>query len=147
MALTFSPGPLARQPGPANYTIDGPRNRILLSPTEKRVRVVVGDGAGRRETVVDTTSAVLLHETGLLPRYYVPTSDVRTDLTAPSDTVTHCPYKGDASYWSLEAGGHTAENAVWSYEDPIPGMTAIAGYLAFYRDRMDGWSEEDTLPD
>ena len=69
------------------------------------------------------------------------------DLLTRTDHATRCPYKGDASYWTIEAGGRTAENAVWSYERPIPGMAAIARYLAFYRDRMDGWTEEDTLPD
>ena len=69
------------------------------------------------------------------------------DLLIRTEHATRCPYKGDASYWTLEAGGRTAENAVWSYEDPIPDMTAIAGYLAFYRDRMDPWSEENHRPD
>ena len=66
------------------------------------------------------------------------------DLLIRTEHATRCPYKGTASYWTVETGGRTAENAVWSCEDPIPGMTGITGYLlAFYRDRMDGWWEED----
>ena len=68
------------------------------------------------------------------------------DLLTRTAHSTHCPYKGEASYWTVEAAGRTAENAVWSYEHPIPEMAGIAGYVAFYRDRMDGWSEEDKDP-
>ena len=55
---------------------------------------------------------------------------------------TNCPLKGDASYWTLSVGGRNSENAVWSYEDPPPGIAAVKGYVAFYRDRVDSWHEE-----
>lgn len=98
------------------------------------------------EVVADSTRTLVMREADYLPVHYFPRDDVRMDLLTRTEHATRCPYKGNASYWTVEAGGRTAENAVWSYEDPIPGMTGIAGYLAFYRDRMDGWSEEDTPP-
>ena len=119
-----------------------PPRRIDVEPCAARVRIEFGG-----EVVADSTRTLLLHEADYPPVHYFPREDVRMDLLAGTERTTHCPYKGDASYWTLEAGGRTAENAVWSYERPIPGMAGIAGYLAFYRDRMDGWSEEDLLPD
>ena len=119
-----------------------PPRRIDVEPCAARVRVELGG-----EVVADSTRALLMREADYAPVHYFPREDVRMDLLTRTDHATRCPYKGDASYWTIEAGGRTAENAVWSYERPIPGMAAIARYLAFYRDRMDGWTEEDTLPD
>jgi uncharacterized protein (DUF427 family) len=65
------------------------------------------------------------------------------ELLDPTDHTSHCPYKGDASYWSVRVGDRIAENAVWSYPDPIPGAPPLSGYLAFYWNRMDEWWEED----
>jgi len=118
-----------------------PARRIDLEPCRARVRVEFGG-----EVVADSVHALLLHEANYPPVHYFPRDDVRMDLLRRTEHATRCPYKGDASYWTLEAGGRTEENAVWSYEDPIPGMTGIAGYLAFYRDRMDGWTEEKVRP-
>ena len=118
-----------------------PPRRIDVEPCTARVRVEFGG-----EVVADSTCALLLHEANYPPGHYFPREDVRMELLNRTDRATHCPYKGDASYWTLEAGGRAAENAVWSYERPIPGMTGIAGYLAFYRARMDAWSEDDILP-
>ena len=115
-----------------------PPRRIDVDPCPARVRVEFGG-----EVVADSTRALVMREADYAPVHYFPRDDVRMDLLVRTDHATRCPYKGDASYWTVEAGGRTAENAVWSYEDPIPGMTGIAGYLAFYRDRMDAWSEED----
>jgi len=96
------------------------------------------------EVVADSTRALVMREADYPPVHYFPRDDVRMDLLTRTGHATRCPYKGDASYWTVEAGGRAAENAVWSYEAPIPG---IAGYLAFYRERMDAWSEDDTRPD
>ena len=115
-----------------------PPRRIDVDPGAARVRVEFGG-----EVVADSARALVMREGDYPLVHYFPRDDVRMDLLTPTEHATHCPYKGDASYWTLEAGGRTAENAVWSYEHPIPGMTGIAGYLAFYRDRMDAWSEED----
>jgi uncharacterized protein (DUF427 family) len=93
--------------------------------------------------VADSTRALLLLEARHLPVYYFPPGDVRTDLLEPTDRTTHCPHKGDASYWSVRVGERVVRNAVWSYQDPIPGRDDIKGYLAFYWRRMDAWFEED----
>jgi uncharacterized protein (DUF427 family) len=68
---------------------------------------------------------------------YLPRADIKMDLLKPTAHHTHCPYKGDASYFSIEAGGRTADNAVWSYEQPFPAMAEIQEYLAFYPNRVD----------
>ena len=101
-------------------------------------RVSAGRVGG--EERADSVRTLLLFDESYPPVHYVPREDVRMDLLTCTGHATRCPYKGEASYWTVEAGGRTVENVVWSYEDPIPGMTAVAGYLAFYRDRMDGWS-------
>jgi uncharacterized protein (DUF427 family) len=115
-----------------------PRDRITLVPTQKRVRVGAGD-----MTIADSAATLLLLETGHRPVHYFPRDQVRMDLLAPTNHRTHCPYKGEASYWNLKADGRMVENAVWSYEQPIEGMEPIAGRLAFYWGKVDRWLEED----
>ena len=95
------------------------------------------------EVVADTTRAQYLRETKHLPVYYFPIDDVRRDLLIATDHSSHCPFKGDASYWTVKVGDHEAENAVWSYNQPYPEVAEIKDYLAFYWDRMDHWYEED----
>lgn len=97
-------------------------------------RVVV-TAAG--ETLADSVNAVVLHETGHAPVYYLPPADVRMERLQPSAHTTRCPFKGTARYWSVEAGGRTIDNAVWAYDTPLPGVADIAGKLAFYSDRVD----------
>lgn len=139
MGITITNGPLSRTPpSTVNYSIDGPNNKILFTPFPRRVRAVY---AG--ELVLDTQAGMLLHETGLMPALYVPVADVRTELLAKTDHSTHCPYKGDASYWSMTVGDRTAENAVWGYEQPLESVNFIEGYLALYWDRVDQWFDED----
>jgi uncharacterized protein (DUF427 family) len=139
MSLTMSPGPLSTSPpSDTNYTIDGPRHRLLATPFPRRVRAEFG-GA----TVFDTASGVLLHESNMLPMLYVPESDLVTSLLERTEHSTHCPFKGDASYWSITAGGRTAENAVWSYEAPLSGGSWLTGKYAFYWDRLAHWFDED----
>ncbi len=112
--------------------------RITLEPCAKRLRVVFGG-----ETIADTTDARLCHETRHLPVYYFPRADVRMDLLTPSARQTHCPFKGDASYWTIAVGGRSAADAAWSYDDPYDEAAAFADRMAFYWDRMDAWFEED----
>ena len=117
MTLTFPGAPLASEPpATTNYAIEGPRHRLLLHPFPRRVRARF---AG--EVVLDSTRGALLHESNILPRLYVPLEDVRADLLERTDHATHCPFKGDASYWSVRVGDRVAENAVWTYEEPIAG--------------------------
>lgn len=125
-------------PGRAPGFAKRPDYKLLFEPTEKRVRVQLGG-----QTVADSTATLLVLEQGHTPVYYFPRDDVRMDLLTPTDRSTHCPYKGDARYWTVAAGGRTAEDAVWSYEAPFDETKAIAGYMAFYWDRMDRWLEED----
>jgi uncharacterized protein (DUF427 family) len=95
------------------------------------------------KTIADSLCAGLMLEAGHMPVYYFPREDVRMELLEPSDHRTRCPYKGEASYWSVMAGRGRAENAAWSYEEPLAGMAQIKGWLAFYWDKVDHWLEED----
>src|SRR5262249_16419333 len=123
MSLTFPGGPLASDsPTSTNYDIDGPKHRLFLHPFPRRVRAPC---AG--ETVLDSTPGALLHESNILPRLYVPLEDVRGDLLERTDHSTHCPFKGDASYWSVRVGDLVAENAVWTYEEPIATAAWLRG--------------------
>jgi uncharacterized protein (DUF427 family) len=139
MSLTFSHGPLAHRPTAAvNYAIEGPRHRILFEPHPHRLRAVLGG-----ETVLDTTDGRLLHESGILPVLYVPIADLRQDLLEPTEHTTHCPFKGDASYWSVRVGDTLAENAVWHYPEPLPEAEWLKGYASIYWDAMDVWLDEE----
>jgi uncharacterized protein (DUF427 family) len=139
MTLTLGPAPLGTSGPPAvNYTVDGPRHRILFDHFPRRVRATFNG-----ETVLDTVAGRLLHESNILPVLYVPAGDVRTDLLVPTEESTHCPFKGDADYWSIVVGDRTAENAVWGYAGTLEGAEWLAGHLAFYWDRLDAWFDED----
>ena len=104
---------------------------ISVSAPVVAVRVEV-DGV----IVADTSTARVLREGNLPPRYYLPRTDVRTELLVATDRKTTCPFKGDASYWTLELDGGHHPNIVWCYEEPIPEMAAIAGLLCFYNERV-----------
>jgi uncharacterized protein (DUF427 family) len=93
--------------------------------------------------IADSTHPLLLLERNHRPVYYFPMDDVRMDLLKATDKHTHCPRKGDASYWTIEVGDRRADNAVWSYLDPIPQAAEIKGYVAFYRNKLDAWFEGD----
>ncbi|MGP9811648.1 DUF427 domain-containing protein [Rhodopseudomonas sp. NSM] len=111
--------------------IPGPDHPITITPNPKRVRVTAGDAV-----IADTTRALTLQEANYPPVHYIPRADAEMRLLAATDRSTHCPYKGDASYFSIEADGRTLANAIWSYEAPFPAMAEIAGYLAFYPDKV-----------
>ena len=101
-------------------------------------RVVVRHG-GR--TVADTRRALTLKEASYPPVHYVPREDVVEDLFERSTRHSHCPYKGDASYFTATAGGLVRRDAAWSYEEPFPAVAAIARHVAFYPDRVDAIEE------
>ncbi len=109
-----------------------PYTRVDILASSRHVRVEV-DGV----TVAASASPRILFETGLPPRYYLPLTDVRMDLLRPSDTETHCPYKGTATYWSLHLGDVTYEDAVWTYRAPLPESQKVAGLAAFLNERVD----------
>jgi len=109
-----------------------PYTRVDILPSSRRVQIVV-DG----ETVADTTHARFLYETGLPTRYYVPKVDVRLDLLTATDSVTHCPYKGTAEYWTVTAGGTEHTDLAWSYATPVQESLRVAGLVAFYNERAD----------
>lgn len=88
-------------------------------------------------TVADSADAVTVKETGHQPVLYFPREDVRTDLLTPTEHRTHCPFKGQASYWTLAVGDRSAENVAWSYETPYDETMGLRGLVAFYADRMD----------
>jgi uncharacterized protein (DUF427 family) len=112
--------------------------RVRTEPNRRRVRVFFGG-----EAVADSSATLYLFETGHLPVYYFPRADVRFDLLEPTSEKSHCPYKGDASYHTVVAGGRRYENAVWAYPEPIASVPELADYVAFYWARADAWYEED----
>jgi uncharacterized protein (DUF427 family) len=135
MSLTTGTAPFsARRRGVFNSRIEGPAHLLYFEPFERRMRAVK-DG----ETVIDTTGGMLLYESNIPPVLYVPEGDVRPDLLTPSDHTTHCPFKGDATYWN--AG--SAENAIWTYREPIESAAFLLGFMAPYWHLMDAWFEED----
>ena len=87
--------------------------------------------------VADTTRALALREASYPVVYYIPRADAAMSLMKATRHSTHCPYKGDASYFTIFADGREAENAVWSYEQPYPAVAEIKEYLAFYPNRVD----------
>jgi uncharacterized protein (DUF427 family) len=114
----------------------GPDHPITITPNPNRVRIMF---AGR--VVADTTRALTLRESTYPPVQYIPREDAVMDLLQRTDHATHCPYKGDAAYYSVAADGKTAANAVWTYEQPFPFVGEIAGHLAFYPNRVDAIEE------
>ena len=105
---------------------------ITIVPAQTHVQVKIGG-----QTVAESDRAMRLDETGLRPRYYLPAADVRTDLLRPSDLRTTCPFKGEASYWSVQVGDEVHENVVWSYQQPIKDAEGITGLLCFYDEKVD----------
>ena len=116
--------------------IPGPDHPITIAKNEKSVRVTF---AGR--VIADTTQALTLKEASYKPVFYIPRADADMSLLKRTGHQTHCPYKGDASYFSIVVEGHSAENAVWSYEQPFPAMAEIKDHLAFYPNRVDAIEE------
>ena len=109
-----------------------PYKRVDILASSRHVRVEL-DGV----TVADSVRPHILFETGLPPRYYLPLPDVRTELLTPSDTSSHCPYKGTAGYWSIDAGRGVHPDLVWIYRSPLPESQKIAGLACFYNEKVD----------
>jgi uncharacterized protein (DUF427 family) len=111
--------------------LPGPDHPISITPNPRRVRVSAGG-----VVVAETTQALTLKEANYPAVQYVPRQDANMALIKRTDRTTHCPYKGDATYFSIVADGKTLENSIWTYETPFPTMAAITGYLAFYPDKL-----------
>ena len=105
---------------------------ITEKPTGRPVTVTVNG-----EVVATTEAALTLQESTYPAVQYVPLGDVAATALSRSDTVTYCPYKGDAKYYDVTAGGQTVADAIWTYESPYPAVAAIAGHVAFYADKAD----------
>jgi uncharacterized protein (DUF427 family) len=88
-------------------------------------------------TIAESTSPRILFETNLPARYYLPRTHVHLDLLGHTDKVSHCPYKGQAEYWSVRADDQVHEDLAWSYATPVPESERIAGLIAFYNERVD----------
>jgi uncharacterized protein (DUF427 family) len=111
--------------------IPGPDHPITVEASPARVVARVGD-----TVIADTTSALTLREAGYPPVHYIPLPDVDPAVLRRSGTSTYCPYKGDASYYSVVLPGHELTDVVWTYETPYPAVGAIAGHVAFYPERV-----------
>jgi uncharacterized protein (DUF427 family) len=107
-------------------------HQITITPSRQHLEVTLG---GEKLAVSDRP--VLLDETGLPTRYYLPPEDVRTELLRPTSHQTTCPFKGQASYWSVVLGDEVHDDIVWSYQQPIPQAAGIAGLMCFYTERVE----------
>ena len=112
--------------------LPGPDHQISIAPSTDRVLVRSGE-----TTIADSQSTLVLSETNHPPVRYIPLSDVARSLLTPSDLTTYCPYKGDASYYSIIAGQERGADAVWFYEQPYPAVAEIKDHVAFYPDRVE----------
>ena len=109
-----------------------PYTRVDILPSSRHVRIEI-EGV----VVADSHQPRLLFETGLPTRYYLPLADVRMDLMRPSSSVSYCPYKGTAGYWSLETRDSVKPDIAWIYRTPLPESQKIAGLVSFYDERAD----------
>ena len=112
--------------------ISGPDHPISIEANPSRVTVKVGG-----KIIADTRDALTLREASYSPVQYIPSRDVDMAALTRSEHTTYCPYKGDASYYSIPAGGDRSRNAVWTYEVPVEAMAQIKDYVAFYPDCVD----------
>ena len=120
------------------FKIPGPDHPITITPNAARVVVRL---AGK--TIAETDRSLTLQEANYPPVTYVPREDVDLSLLERTDHSTHCPYKGDASYYSIPLGGDRSRNAIWTYENPHDAVASIKDYMAFYPDRVDSIEARD----
>jgi uncharacterized protein (DUF427 family) len=115
-----------------------PYTRVDILASSRHVRIEI-DGV----VVADSVRPAILFETGLPPRYYLPLSDIRTDLLTPTDTQTHCPYKGMATYWSVDTGRGIRPDLAWMYRAPLPESQKVAGLACFYNEKVDVYLDDE----
>jgi uncharacterized protein (DUF427 family) len=113
--------------------IPGPDHPITIEPSSAHVVVKAGD-----TVIADSSNALTLHEGkgNYADVYYVPLADVDSELLESSDTTSYCPYKGEASYYSVRTGDDVVKDAIWFYDEPYDAVAEIAGHVAFYADRV-----------
>ncbi|WP_105384063.1 DUF427 domain-containing protein [Neorhizobium alkalisoli] len=116
--------------------IPGPDHPITVEHNPSRVVVTLGG-----KVIADSVNSLTLQEASYPPVHYIPRRDVDMALLERSDHESYCPYKGEASYFSIPYGGERAQNAVWSYEDPYEAVGSIKDYVAFYPSRVDSIEE------
>jgi uncharacterized protein (DUF427 family) len=112
--------------------IPGPDHPITITPTAGRIVVGVGG-----QKVAETTAALTLQESDYPPAYYLPLDSIDPALLTKTETSTWCPYKGDASYYTLTSGDEVLTDVIWTYEQPHPAVAEIAGHVAFYTDKVE----------
>ena len=95
--------------------------------------------------LAETSRPVALHEGSLPTRYYLPADDVRMELLEPTDSRTHCPFKGDATYWSARIGDEVVGDIAWTYREPIEGAEKIRGLICFFNEKVDITVDGQTL--
>jgi uncharacterized protein (DUF427 family) len=117
--------------------IPGPDHPITIAANTKRVVVKLGG-----QVIADTMRALTLKEANYPAVQYIPREDARMDLLERSASHSYCPYKGEASYFSIPSGGGRSVDAIWTYEDPYAAVAVIKGHLAFYPDRVDSIQEQ-----
>ncbi len=113
-------------------------HKIELLPAARRVRVEFGG-----ETVADSTNARLIRENTYPLVYYFPRDDVRMEVLSATEHTSYCPFKGEASYWSVGVGDRSVENAVWGYPTPYDEVSELKDFVSFYWDKMDAWYEDE----
>lgn len=113
-----------------------PDHPITIENNLKRVKISFNG-----QVIAETTRALILREANLPPVQYIPREDLKMNFLEPTSHSTHCPYKGDAKYFSITVNGKTAENAIWYYLNPYPGVAQIKDRVAFYSNRIDSTEE------
>jgi uncharacterized protein (DUF427 family) len=126
----------------AEMKIPGPDHPITVTFNPKRVQAFY-----QGHVIADTAAALTLQEADYPAVQYFPRADVSMDYLSKTDRSTHCPYKGDASYFTILMDGQFADNAVWSYEAPYPAMTQIKDHLAFYPNKVEIYELDEAGPD
>jgi len=117
---------------PAPGWANKPEHRVDLYPDKHRVKVMFGG-----KVIADSTATLRVEETGHGPVHYIPAKDMALGLMKKTEHTSYCPFKGTASYWTIEAGDKSAENAIWGYETPYDETSQLAGHYAFYGNRVD----------
>src|SRR5262249_10646417 len=114
---------------------------ITIARNPNKIRVTVGG-----QVIAETTRALTLNEASYPPVHYIPRQDARMEFLQRTRHSSHCPYKGDAAYFSIDTAARKSANAVWTYEKPFPAVSEIGSYLAFYPERVDAIEELPAIP-